>query len=325
VFFYIGAERRIGGADMDFKELQFVIAIAQEKKFTRAAEKLFYSQPHLSQTISRLEAELNMKLFDREHNKLTLTRQGWRFVRIAENILLLKEKLDQEISNIVQMRTNHIRFGTSHYYGSFLVTGILYHFMQNHPDIKINVYTETSQVLEKKLLKGDLDLAVIVMTKPHPELEYTFLFHEKILLALSPDNPICNRTVAIEGSKYPYLDPELLLNQSFILSDEGMRLRQSAEAFFEAEGIQPNIAVVTSSIESANRLAAYNVGAAFIPTFFIQKNRNEPLPRYFTTSSSLADWTVTIAHRKGDKYPNRLIKPFVEAMLNGVADAVADL
>ena len=305
---------------MEFKELQFVLTIARDMNITRAAEKLYISQPHLSQTVSRLESELNIKLFDREHNKLALTQQGRRFVHVAESIMDLKDKLDNELHSIMQMRSGHIQFGISYYYSSLLLAGAFYTFMQEYPDIKVNVHSETSQALEKMLLKGDLDLAVIVLNKPHPDINYRFLFKEKILLALSPDNPICDYAVAIEGSEYAYIDPHALANQNFILSTEGMRLRQSAESFFEAEGIKPNIAVVTASIESANRLAAFNAGAAFIPEqYIIHGNCAEPLPLYFTTSDKLADWTVTIAYRKDDKNPNRLIKPFADAMISSIA------
>lgn len=297
---------------MDFKDLDYVVAVANELSLSRAAEKLIVTQPTLSKNVARLEKAAGCPLFERTQHGLTLTEEGTRFVEIARKLLTLKEELDDEMRAIAKGGAGRIHLGISYTFSRSLVPRVLPIFSRTHPSAEVVIHTETSSLLQRMLLDGELDVAILVETERLKTLSYETLFHEQILLAISPDNPVAAHGAALENEEYSYLDPELLRGQRFILSQEKMRLRESADAFFRAENIIPDVAVTTASTTTAIHLASQNVGVAFIPSSTAMEYVEPPVPLYFATADTLADWKVVIALRKKNK-KSTLLGGFVQA------------
>ncbi len=293
---------------MDFKDLSYLIAAAREENLSRAAEKLIVAQPTLSQSLSRLEKVSGCPLFQRVPHGLKLTEAGEKFVVLSEKILEMKDELDRELTAIRLGASGRVHFGISATFSDSLVPRVLSDFTRLHPSVEVIIHTETSAVLERLLLEGDLDIAVVVEPAHDSRLAYEVLFHEQILLAMAEDNPLGKEANIAEDEDYPYLSPAQLKDQRFVLSQERMRLRDSAEAFFQKEGIIPDIAVTTASISTAIHLAAHGVGIAFIPSSRAAVHLEPPLPRYYATADSLADWRVSMV-----THPRR--SPTLEAFI----------
>jgi DNA-binding transcriptional LysR family regulator len=302
---------------LDLRDLKYFIKVVQEQNVSRAAEKLHISQPSLSACIANLEKKLECRLFTRLKHGLCLTDEGKVFFKKTEEIIRIKDALDEEMLNITDGLSGSIRLGVSYSYSTFLLPAGLSEFRNRFPNVEITVNTQTSTVLERMLLDSELDVAVMVDSKSHPGINSKVLFYEPILLAVSPENPVTAQGVKEKHDDYLFLPPKILQNQSFILSAETMRLRQSAEMFFKAERIDYKTAIVTASVETANRLAAFNVGIAFIPETYVEAIDTPPLPNYFTTSKSLKTWTVNIAWRdQNNAVP--LVSRFVEVFIESV-------
>lgn len=297
---------------MDFKDLDYIVAVANEQSLSRAAEKLIVTQPTLSKTVARLEKAAGCPLFERTQHGLSLTEEGTRFVEIARKLLTLKEELDEEMRGIATGGAGRIHLGISYTFSRSLVPRVLPVFSRTHPAAEVVIHTETSSLLQRMLLDGELDVAILVETERHKALSYETLFFEQILLAISPDNALTTLGAARENEDYPYLDPKSLQGQRFILSQEKMRLRESADAFFRAEGIIPDVAVTTASTTTAINLASQGVGVAFIPASTAMDYVEPPVPLYFSTADTLADWKVVIALRRKNK-KSALLGSFVQA------------
>lgn len=297
---------------MDFKDLNYMVTVADELNFSRAADKLIVSQPTLSQSISKLEKQAGCPLFLRQQHGLSLTEEGERFVTIAKKLLQLKDEMDDEIKSVATGHAGRIQLGISYTFSRNLVPRVLPVFTQEYPNTEVAIHNETSAVLEKMLLDGKLDVAVLVETVKNKDLSYEVLFYEQVLLAVSPDNPLVKKGVSKEDEEYLYLDPKLLKGQRFIVSEEKMRLRESADAFFQKEGITPEIAVTTASTSTAINLAGQNVGIAFIPASQAEADDEPSKPVYFTTADTLADWKVSIAVKKYGRPPS-LLEGFIQA------------
>jgi DNA-binding transcriptional LysR family regulator len=292
---------------MDFRDLTYFITVAREQNISRASEKLFVSQPALSETIARLEKRVGRALFLRQRHGLMLTKEGEAFAETARKIIQIKDEMEEELHKVTQGYSGRIRIGISHLFSGVLLPKALPEYRIQRPDVEIVVSNQTSSVLERMLLDDELDVAIMVESKPNEQLVLQVLFYEQILLAISPQNPIS--ALGVSGEDYPFLPPELLQGQLFILSQEKMRLRESAEAFFAAENISYKTGIITASVETANRLAAYNSGIAFIPAIYAETIDTSPKPSYFTTGESLKDWTVAIGWRKKHK-KDQLLQDF---------------
>jgi DNA-binding transcriptional LysR family regulator len=299
---------------IDLRHLYYVVAVAKEQNISHAADKLFIAQSALSQIIIKLEERIGTSLFNRQKYGLSLTPEGERFIRTAEKILDIKKERDEDMRLITSRHAGKIRFGISHTFSNSLLPQVLSDFHQDYPSAEIIVQTETSSVLQHMLLDASLDAAVIVeLGERELRLDYEVLFYEQIVLAVSRDNPISQKGIRKGKDEYPYLEPALLCGQNFVLSEGNMRLRQSADIFFAAEGINPIVAVTTADIDTAKNLATHNVGIAFIPISHIIEDQTPKKLCCFSTAASLADWTISVVRTKKSK-----LFPLMDAFLSAL-------
>jgi DNA-binding transcriptional LysR family regulator len=302
---------------MNFIDLQYFVTTAEQLNISRAAELLHLSQPSLSEAISHLESAVGRPLFTRIKNHLTLTPDGQQFYEKALRVLKVKQRLDEDMQSITEGIAGRIRLGISSTYSGILLPPVLSAFRSLYPEVEINVTTQTSAILETLLTDNALDLAVIVSDRAADGIITKLLFYEEILLAVPPNDPIINMAMPGKDNDYPFMPVEVLQGRSFILSPKSMRLRDSAAIFFRAERIAYQITIETASIETANRLAALGAGIAFLPASFVEVINTPPLPRYFRTSKSLADWKVCIALRN-DCQHDPLIQHFVKVFEDSI-------
>lgn len=302
---------------MEFKELAYFAVMAEELNLSRAAEKLIVDQSTLSKALGKLEKKAGTPLFFRMQNGLEMTDAGTRFLEITRRLLKLKNDMDDELRVIAKGLAGRVHLGISHTFSKSLVPRMLPAFNRNCPDVEVIIHTETSALLEEMLAAGDIDVAVVVKTGKNRDISYETLFHEQILLAVSPANPLATKGEERDDEDFPFLAPDLLSRERFILSQNGMRLRDSAEAFFKAEGILYDIAVTTASITTAMHLASRDVGIAFIPYSSTLDPAAPPDLAFLCTAPSLADWNVSIAVKKKSGVPpliKRFVKSFKDAM-----------
>jgi DNA-binding transcriptional LysR family regulator len=302
---------------MNFVDLNYFVTVAGQLNISRAAELLHLSQPSLSEAISRLESSVGRTLFTRVKNHLTLTVEGKEFYEKAARVLKAKQRLDEDMQSITDGLAGRIRLGISSTYSGILLPPALSVFRSLYPEVEINVTTQTSTILETLIIDNALDLAVIVCNKANDSITTKLLFYEEILLAVPPNDPIINMAIPGKDGDYPFMPAEALQGRSFILSPKLMRIHDSADIFFRTERIKYQTTIVTASIETANRLAALGAGIAFLPASFVEVINTPPLPRYFKTSKSLADWKVCMALRN-DCRDDPLIGHFVKVFEDSI-------
>ena len=121
---------------MEIRQLQYVIQLALDKNFSRAAEKLHIAQPSLSQQIAKLERELGILLFQRNTNSVDLTYAGSIFAERAQKILDLVAQLQQEMDDISQMRKGRLMIGSLPITGAHVWPMVLPVFQQRYPEIR---------------------------------------------------------------------------------------------------------------------------------------------------------------------------------------------
>jgi DNA-binding transcriptional LysR family regulator len=302
---------------MNFINLQYFVTTAEQLNISRAAELLHLSQPSLSEAISHLERSVGRPLFTRVKNHLALTVDGKEFYEKATRVLKAKQRLGADMQSITEGLAGRIQLGISSTYSGILLPPVLSVFRSLYPEVEINVITQTSAILETLLTDNALDMAVIVSDKAADGIITKLLFYEEILLAVPPNDPIITMAIPTKDNDYPFVPVEALQGRSFILSPKSMRLRDSAASFFRTEHIEYQVTIETASIETANRLAALGAGIAFLPASFVEAISTPPLPRYFRTSKSLADWKVCIALRN-DRLHDPLIQNFVKVFEDSI-------
>lgn len=249
---------------MDFKELRYLTSIARNQNLTKASQELYISQPSLSKFLHNLENNMGVNLFNRVGNKFVLTYAGERYIEYAKRILLIKKDLDDEMNDLSALRDGRLNVAFPQARCSYMAPAILPEFKKAYPNIKVSLFEESSNQLEKLVQNGKVDIAILNGPVNHPDLAYEILCKEEMVLVVSRDHPLANSGKLIKGNKYPWIDISEFKNDNFILHYPEQRTEQIATQIFNEKKIVPQVVLRTHSTEGAVRLAASGFGVCFV-------------------------------------------------------------
>lgn len=176
---------------MQFQQLQYFVAVAETRHFTRAAELVHVAQPSLSQQIKALERELGADLFQRARGNITLTDAGEALLPLARRILADTDTARHEVQELVQLRRGRVRLGATPSLCTGLLPDVLRAFHDRYPGIRLMIEEGGSHDLVRQLARGALDLALVVLPlpTPSPALTTVELLREDLVVVSSPDAP----------------------------------------------------------------------------------------------------------------------------------------
>ena len=250
---------------MTSRELEYIKTVADEKSISAAARKLYIAQPSLSQSLQRIEENLDAHLFNRTPSGLTLTYAGKRCYQMACQVLKIYSDFETEISDIKQLKSGRIVMGTTNHLGTVILPKILPEFKTNSPSIELDIREDNTGKLEEQVLTGAMDFALLHAPKlaPNPLLDYEFL----------SENPLCDRTgpgASIDpeskrktGLSIPGLRCAFIKNEPLILLHPQQRIRHVSDAILEKARITPNIVLILKNYETAQHLAGQGIGITF--------------------------------------------------------------
>lgn len=146
---------------MNFRQLEYIIAVHKEGHFGKAAESCFVSQATLSGMIKKLEVELDIKIFDRSRNPIMLTSQGQDVLKIASDIISKHDQLKELKSTLQGRMTGTLRIGIIPTVAPLLLPHVIKSFVNQYPDIQLKVKEATTDQLISDLVANDLDGAIL--------------------------------------------------------------------------------------------------------------------------------------------------------------------
>ncbi|MDF2565719.1 MAG: transcriptional regulator, LysR family [Massilibacillus sp.] len=302
---------------MTERELLYVKTIADERSISKAAKKLFLTQPSLSNCIQKLEANLATKLFTRMSTGLTLTFAGERYYQIATNILKIYSDFEIEISDINNLKKGRITIGITVYLATYILPVILPAFKQECPHIEIHIVEKNSTELDKALTAGEIDFAimhVLPFLQNSNNLKFVFypLFKDPLLLATCKDHPLKKFAVPVENIEYPKIDITLFAEEPFILLNKGQKIRQVSDLILDKANIDPHIVLTSKSYETARRLAGVGIGVTFVPMQYLKIFQEDYFPEYYYIDEKYAAyWTMGILVPK-NAYVSKAACLFIE-------------
>lgn len=243
---------------MDLRQLRYLVALADERHFTRAAAREHIAQPALSQQIRRLEEELGITLVERTTRQVTITDAGEVLVARGRRILAELDAANAELLAIKGMESGHVRVGTMHTMGPVDVSLVLAIFHERHRGIELTVREESSEELAAMVRDDELDLAFLSVTERVEShgLGLHQLVLEELVVLLKPDHPLARRRrLAIADLK----------DEEFISFREGARLRELLLAAAGEAGFQPNVKLESNESQRIRRLVSRGMGVAILP------------------------------------------------------------
>jgi DNA-binding transcriptional LysR family regulator len=292
---------------MKFNDLEQIICVAEEMNISRAARRMFMTQPSLSQTIKRVEIQVDYQLFERSASGLVMTQEGERFIKIARQIIELRDDLAAKLKAIEHDETNRLTIGLPVHFSSGLLPDILGKFCALYPDVEISIKEAPSVLVENMILNGEVDVAIVQQGIFSGRIAQSIISREKMFIAVSPDN-----TIAEAGVSSHIVELETLKNQTFILSNTNQWMRQFADEFFSINNFQPRGLMFINNIETIKQLTLKNLGVSFIPSSYTQDGPHRDHLVYFSIpDNALPRLTLYAAYLKVN-LKNKLVSTFLQ-------------
>ena len=260
---------------MELKELEYIVAVAEEGSISRAAEKLYLAQSSLSQYLSRYEAELGVKLFRRTAGGVRTTAAGDLFLRSARQMLLQYHQMRQQLTDLDAPMEGRIHFGISTFRGSYLFPKAMHLFRQEAPTVDVILHEHDSIVLQRKIAAGELDLALVAFREDQWAQQGKFLMKDEVLLVANRDHPVMEYVrEGGGGPDRPWVELSEIAHLDFLLSSRSAMLGNIAQSMFDELGIQPRFVCGTQTASMSAALARRGVGIAFTYRSCVEESRD---------------------------------------------------
>lgn len=246
---------------------EYFLAILEHGNISRAADKLYISQPSLTKYLQRLEQAVGAQLIDRTQNPVRLTLAGRYFRDYVIRIQEEEKNLRKKIYEIRNEGRDEITIGMALWRANVLLPAFLPVFTQKHPLIQVNLVEGAGAVLEKALLEEKIDFSIVNLPVQTQEVNVIELLKEHIFLVGSLQNETILRALSESPSQqgYPHIDLRAIADEPFILTQPNQHITNYINAFLSRIGIRLNAVFRTANVGTAVNLAAADMGFTFVP------------------------------------------------------------
>lgn len=195
---------------MDYDQLASFLEVARLNSFSRAAEKIYRTQPAISAQVRLLEQECGEKLFDRSGKKVMLTPAGEILKRYAEKILGLQKEALQAIAELNQTPRGKLYIGANEATCLYVLPKTFARFKQLYPLVQISIYRNFSHKIMQKVQEGAVDLGIVTLPQSAPNMEVIPVFKDEVQAVVPKSHPLAkNRSVSVEElAQFPMILPK---------------------------------------------------------------------------------------------------------------------
>lgn len=240
---------------MEFIELQAFVTVAEERSFSRAAVRLFRTQPAVSQAIRRLEEELGERLFDRASKTTALTGAGRVLLEYASRLCALRDEAHQAVVDLRALKRGHLVIGANEALISTLFP-VIEEFRQNHAAIRVDVRRLRARDVVGDVKLGELDFGVIAFRPVDQAIEAVPIATDDVVLVVPPAHPLARaRSVRLKELAW----------ETFIAHSARSWCRDRVQAIFENAGMQPRIGLVLPTLDAMKRAVERGMGVTLMP------------------------------------------------------------
>ena len=252
---------------MNLKRARYINAIYEAGGITAAAKKLFISQPSLSQTVRLVEQELGVAIFERGVSPPKLTYAGERYLETARAMFAQEDHLNGVLESIRNEEQGCLRLGVSIQRGMQLLPMVLPDFRARYPDVQLLLEEQGSELLEKTVAGGKIDLGLVTTEPSHKDLQYILIETESYVLLTSRGSVLEKRYQP--GDSISLLD---VANERFVSVKSGHNIRGIQDRVFARCGVSPHILLETDSVEAAIRITVACGCYMLCPEVFVRSN-----------------------------------------------------
>lgn len=273
---------------MNLKQFRYVLTLADEGSFSRAAETLNIKQPSLSQYIKKIEREVGMELFDRSGGDVRLTDAGRAYIDIGRKMLDLEHQLEGKFSDIASFKSGSIVIGISAHRSVALMPLIVSSFKSLYSGITLKIVERYRAELIEAAGHGEFDLVITTLPVDTSIFTYETLFVEENVVASKYPLP------SEKGTKFSVISASALNGLSFAMLNEEHLMQRELNELIKKHGLKLNKEVECTSLEALVEMVKEGIGAAFIPACLAK----DPSLHYYSIKETVPKREIVVMYRK---------------------------
>ena len=279
---------------MTLTELKYIVAVARERHFGRAAEACFVSQPTLSVAIKKLEEELDVKIFERGASEVSVTPLGEEIVRQAQQVIEQAAAIREIAKRGKDPVRGPLRLGVIYTIGPYLLPDLVRNAIEQVPQMPLLLQENFTARLLEMLRTGELDCAIMAVPFPDSGLAVAPLYDEPFMAAVPVSHPLAQRqSVTAEELKNETM---LLLGTGHCFRDHVLEVCPEYARFSsDAAGIRKSFE--GSSLETIKYMVASGMGVTVVPMLSVPKDE-QPHLRYIPFAEPVPTRRVVLAWRR---------------------------
>ena len=294
---------------MNTQQLTYVIAVAECQSFSRAAEKLYVTQPSLSQYIHSIEKQLGVQLFDRSSSPIRLTDAGQLYVSWAKRLLMMEEDMNNALSDLMSMESGSVRIGASSFRIRCLLAKSFAAFHEQHPAIRMSIHEADMRQLRELLAAGEIDFAIGTVSFDERNFSKEILATERMYLAVSPKHsltaqlpePLTAEDICQATPKFlrqTPVDLQLAAGETFVAANAGEYDQETLNEACRACGFQPRISYSVRTIETVFSFVCANMGIALLPDSLIYYGNFREHPNYYMLPDEISERAISLISKR---------------------------
>ena len=249
---------------MNLQNLTAFIHVSETGSFSKAAERLYITQPAVSKRVSALEAELDVKLFDRIGKSVQLTEAGTALVPSCLRILAELEESRRIVNNLSGHIGGQLKIGTSHHIGLHRLPPVLSHYTQRYAQVELDIHFMDSEEACAAVLKGELEIAIATLPDKTPEkLATKIIWHDPLGVVVGRKHVLAKqKNVALKN----------LVGHPAILPSQSTYTRALLEKMLGVTTDKLKIAMETNYLETIKTMVSIGLGWSVLPLAMCDKN-----------------------------------------------------
>lgn len=283
---------------MNTKQFKYVLLLAQEGSFSRAAEMLNISQPSLSQFIKKIEKEIGMELFDRTNGDVRLTDAGRVYLEAGRKIADIEHQMEVSFSDLLSRKSGSLIIGAAPYRAAGMMPEIAAAFQELHPGMHLVIREGTTAELTEGMEHGEYDLALTLLPIDQRIFQYEKVMEEELVLAVPFSfDPLPARDVP--DRKYPAVDAKMLNGQSMVMLTDPQYMQKQLDNLCKDYQLSVRPAAIVKSLEAQIEMVKAGIGIALMPSGIERFCRGEVT--FYSFIQKLPRREVVVAWRKDRK------------------------
>lgn len=295
------------------KEMEYVYAVYQERSFSKAAKKLYLSQPALSAAVRKAEEEIHTAIFDRSTNPICLTAAGEYYIDAVKRILDIREEMQTYFEALAGECQGTVQVGAASFFCAHVLPGIMESFQDQYPSWRVSILEANAGDLRKCLQSGVIDFSIDVEPIDSRLFESRVWYYETILLAVPRDFSVnqdlgdyCLTAEDVRNGlhhqeRFPAVDLSRFSEVPFVILKQGNDLYNRAMTMCRNAGFKPRIAMQLDQLLTSYYIARDGKGAAFLRDGLAQFMQQDVPLCFYKINDKHAKRAVILSWKKTTK------------------------